>query len=88
MRGLIYVSIFRSDACLEEQHCVIITVRNTFYGTTKSEYQTLRSKFVRQPAAMLREFEKNGGEWVEKEIEQYVKGGDSKMTDLESWAKY
>lgn len=49
----------------------------------KSEYKALHDEFIRTSAAMLREFEKNGGAELEKEIERYVKGADSKRATLE-----
>lgn len=49
----------------------------------KSEYKALHDEFIRTSAAMVREFEKNGGAELEKEIERYVKGADSKRATLE-----
>ena len=49
----------------------------------KAEYKALHDKFIRTSAAMLREFEESGGEELEKEIERYVKGADSKRATLE-----
>lgn len=85
---MLYVALYSDDACPDEQSCIIITAWNAPYHTIKAEYQSLRSKFEQESAAMLREFEKNGGEGLDEEIERYVKSVDIKRTDLESWAKY
>lgn len=54
----------------------------------KAEYKALHDEFIRTSAAMLREFEKNGGEELEKEITEYLDSADSKRATLEGRAKY
>lgn len=54
----------------------------------KAEYKALHDEFIRTSAAMLREFEKNGGEELEKEITDYLESADSKRATLEGRAKY
>ncbi len=53
----------------------------------KAEYQALRSEFVRQSAAMLREFDKSGEAELEKKIRKYLGDMDSKRLELEGKAK-
>lgn len=54
----------------------------------KAEYKALHDEFIRTSAAMLRKFEKNGGEELEKEITDYLENADSKRATLEGRAKY
>lgn len=54
----------------------------------ESEYKALHDEFIRTSAAMLREFEKNGGEELEKEITDYLENANSKRATLEGRAKY
>ena len=56
--------------------------------TDKAEYKALHDEFIRTSAAMLRKFEKNGGEELEKEITDYLESADSKRATLEVRAKY
>lgn len=56
---------------------------NTLSNTAKAEYQTLRSEFVRESAAMLREFDKNGDAELKKKIWEYLSDMDSKRLTLE-----
>lgn len=49
----------------------------------KAEYQALRNEFVRQSAAMLREFDKNGDAELKKKILEYLGDMDSKRLELE-----
>ena len=49
-------------------------------------YKALHDEFIRTSAAMLREFEKNGGEELEKEIAEYLDSADSKRATLEGRA--
>lgn len=49
----------------------------------KAEYKALHDEFIRTSAAMLREFEKNGGEELEQEIEQYIGSINSRRASLE-----
>lgn len=49
----------------------------------ESEYKVLHDEFIRTSAAMLREFEKNGGEELEKEITEYLESADSNRAALE-----
>lgn len=53
----------------------------------KAEYKALHDEFIRTSAAMLREFEKNGGEELEKEIEDYIGSINSRRAELEGRAK-
>ena len=53
----------------------------------KAEYKALHDEFIRTSAAMLREFEKNGGEELEQEIVQYIGSIDSRRAELEGRAK-
>lgn len=52
----------------------------------KAEYKALHDEFIRTSAAMLREFEKNGGEELEQEIEQYIGSINSRRASLEGRA--
>lgn len=52
----------------------------------KAEYRALHDEFIRISAYMLREFEKYGGEKLEKEITEYLKSADSKRATLEGRA--
>lgn len=54
----------------------------------KAEYKALHDEFIRTSAAMLRKFEKNGGEELEQEITDYIESADSKRATLEGRAKY
>ncbi len=60
---------------------------NTLSDAAKAEYQVLRSEFVRQSAAMLREFDKSGEAELEKKIREYLGDMDSRMLELEGKAK-
>ena len=53
----------------------------------KAEYKALHDEFIRTSAAMLREFEKNGGEELEKEIEDYIGSINSRRAELQVRAK-
>lgn len=53
----------------------------------KAEYRALHDEFIRISAYMLREFEKYGGEKLEKEITEYLKSADSKRATLEGRAR-
>ncbi|MBP0982749.1 MAG: hypothetical protein J6A19_03410 [Oscillospiraceae bacterium] len=53
----------------------------------KAEYKALHDEFIRTSAAMLREFEKNGGEELEKEIEDYIGSINSRRAELEGRAR-
>ncbi len=57
---------------------------NTLSDAAKAEYQALRSEFVRQSAAMLREFDKSGEAELEKKIREYLCNMDSRRLELES----
>ena len=52
----------------------------------KTEYKALHDEFIRTSAAMLREFEKNGGKELEKEITDYLESADSRRATLEGRA--
>ena len=52
----------------------------------KTEYKALHDEFIRTSAAMLREFEKNGGVELEKEITDYLESADSRRATLEGRA--
>lgn len=56
-------------------------------NTDKAEYKALHDEFIRTSAAMLRKFEKNGGEELEKEIEDYIGSINSRRAELEGRAK-
>ena len=53
----------------------------------KAEYKALHDEFIRTSAAMLREFEKNGGEELEREIKDYIGSINSRRAELEGKAK-
>ena len=53
----------------------------------KAEYKALHDEFIRTSAAMLRKFEKNGGEELEGEIEDYIGSINSRRAELEGKAK-
>ncbi len=53
----------------------------------KAQYRALHDEFIRISAYMLREFEKYGGEKLEKEITEYLKSADSKRATLEGRAR-
>ncbi|MCI5667600.1 MAG: hypothetical protein MR291_02370 [Oscillospiraceae bacterium] len=55
--------------------------------TDKAEYKALHDEFIRTSAAMLRKFEKNGGEELEKAIEDYIGSINSRRAELEGRAK-
>lgn len=54
----------------------------------KAEYKALHDEFIRTSAAILRKFEKNGGEELEREITEYLESADSKRATLEGRGKY
>lgn len=58
-----------------------------FSDADKAEYKALHDEFVSTSAAMLREFEKNGGEELEKEIAEYLDSADSRRATLEGRAR-
>ena len=60
-----------------ERHCLQVQIQ-----------RTPRRVYPRTSAAMLWEFEKNGGEELEKEIAEYLDSADSKRATLEGRAKY
>ncbi len=55
---------------------------NTLSDAAKAEYQALRSEFVRESAAMLREFDTSGEAKLEKEILEFLGDMDSKRLEL------
>ena len=55
--------------------------------TDKAEYKALHDEFIRTSAAMLREFEKNGGEKPMHAIEPYIGSLNSRRAELEGMAK-
>ncbi len=56
---------------------------DTLSDAAKAEYQALRSEFVRESAAMLREFDKSGEAELEKKILEFLGDMDSKRLELE-----
>lgn len=50
----------------------------------KHEYKMLRKEFVKKSAEMLREYERNGGADLEREIKQCLKEIDSARAEMES----
>ena len=53
----------------------------------ESEYKALHDEFIRTSAAMLREFENDGGVELEQKISKYVDEVDSARVELESRVK-
>ena len=59
-----------------ERHCLQVQIQ-----------RTPRRVYPRTSAAMLREFEKNGGEELEREIKDYIGSINSRRAELEGKAK-
>jgi len=59
---------------------------NTLPDAARAEYQALRSEFVRESAAMLRELDKSGDAELEKKIRKYLGDMDSRRLELEGKA--
>lgn len=55
----------------------------TLSDAERAEYQALREEFVTKSAAMLREYDKNGGADLERDIRQFLKEMESKRVEFE-----
>lgn len=55
----------------------------TLSDAERAEYQTLRKEFVSKSAAMLREYDKNGGEDLKRDIRQFLKEMEGKRIEFE-----